>query len=78
MDVTTPTRPKGALTQTARQSKRASARDAVAAALSFALLIGAGHRDWRFWVLLALTLYWAILAVLNLRSWRILKRLERA
>jgi len=67
-------RPKGALTDTARQSKRAFVLNAAAAALSLTLLIAADQRDWTYWLRLALTLLWATLAVFNLRSWQILKR----
>ena len=76
VDVVTPSRPKGALTNTARQSKRAFVLNAAAAALSFVLLLFADQRDWTYWLRLALTLLWATLAVFDLRSWRILERHE--
>lgn len=78
VDVVRPLRPKGALTDTARQSKRAFVLNAAATALSFALLIVADQREWIYWLRLALTLLWATLAVFNLRSWRILERHERS
>jgi len=48
--VTTSHRPKGALTDTARQSKRSFVLNIVLAAFSFVLLIAADDVDWTYWV----------------------------
>ena len=72
--MTTSNRPKGALTYTARQSRRSFVLNVALAAFSFILLIAADDVDWTYWVRIAVTLLWATLAVLYFRSWRILLR----
>lgn len=72
--MTKSSRPKGALTETASQSKRNFMINLALTALSLVLLILADDRVWIYWLRAAVTITWATLAVLYFRSWRILRR----
>ena len=62
------------MTNTARGSKRLFWLYAVMTALSLLTVVLDDGRDWSSWLRFGLTLTWGTLAVLHLRSWRILSR----
>ena len=76
--VLTTDRPRGAMTDTARGSKRLFWVWVVVMALALAGLVLDDDRDWASWLGVGQALLGGTLAVLHLRSWRILSRSDSA
>jgi uncharacterized membrane protein YgdD (TMEM256/DUF423 family) len=72
--VPTTERPKGAMTDTARGSKRMFWLYVATAVLALAAFVLDDDRDWSSWLGIGLALLGGTLAVLYLRSWRILSK----